>query len=348
MRRCSRGALRRAAAGPARRRLRAAVRAPGGAATSASAPPRRFPSRRSSSATARCTSRGRGSSSGRSRSGSSCSCAAGRAPSSAATPTSCARSPTASRSRSRTGGCTGARPSSSSACAASTTSRRSWRARSSWTSSAGASRRSSCPRCPSQGCALSVVRLGALEGLSRAGVAGSRGRLAGPRPPGSRHLGRAGRRSRARRSRGTEAHETLEHLLGIAALALEKALLYERSQEQARRDSLTGLLGHQAFQERLEGLVARDEPLQRRAPRHRRLQAGQRPPRPPVGDETLRRVAEAMRGARAIDRRALPRSAARSSASCCATSARDEGVRRSPSGCAAASPGHADGVRRSR
>jgi len=48
---------------------------------------------------------------------------------------------------------------------------------------------------------------------------------------------------------GTEAHETMEHLLGIAALALEKALLYERSREQARRDSLTGLLAHQAFQE---------------------------------------------------------------------------------------------------
>jgi diguanylate cyclase (GGDEF)-like protein len=52
----------------------------------------------------------------------------------------------------------------------------------------------------------------------------------------------------------SEEHELLTHLLGIAALALNKALFYERSREQARRDSLTGLLGHRAFQEALEGL----------------------------------------------------------------------------------------------
>jgi diguanylate cyclase (GGDEF)-like protein len=94
---------------------------------------------------------------------------------------------------------------------------------------------------------------------------------------------------------GTEAHETMGHLLGIAALALEKALLYERSREQARRDSLTGLLAHQAFQERIEGLIADDETFslalididdfKQVNDLHGHL----------VGDETLRTVAEAMR-----------------------------------------------------
>src|SRR4029077_20963220 len=92
-----------------------------------------------------------------------------------------------------------------------------------------------------------------------------------------------------------EAHETMEHLLGIAALALEKALLYERSREQARRDSLTGLLAHQAFQERIEGLIADGErfcvalididDFKQVNDLHGHL----------AGDETLRRVAEAMR-----------------------------------------------------
>jgi diguanylate cyclase (GGDEF)-like protein len=93
---------------------------------------------------------------------------------------------------------------------------------------------------------------------------------------------------------GTEARETMDHLLGIAALALEKALLYERSLEQARRDSLTGLLAHQAFQERLEGLIADGEPFclalididdfKQVNDLHGHL----------VGDETLRRVAQTM------------------------------------------------------
>ena len=154
---------------------------------------------------------------------------------------------------------------------------------------------------PVQACTLSVVRLGVLEGLSRAGVADpdaawqdvaleaggeSVGRLAvagAPEP-------------------GTEAQETLEHLLGIAALALQKALLYERSREQARRDSLTGLLAHQAFQERLEVLIAEGLPFsvalididdfKQVNDLHGHL----------TGDDTLRRVAEAMRaGARTTD-----------------------------------------------
>jgi diguanylate cyclase (GGDEF)-like protein len=154
---------------------------------------------------------------------------------------------------------------------------------------------------PVQACALSVARLGALEPLTRAGVAGpgadwqdapleaagmAVGRIAvagGPEP-------------------GSEAHETMEHVLGIAALALEKALLYERSREQARRDSLTGLYAHQAFQERLEGLIVSGEPFclalididdfKQVNDLYGHL----------VGDETLRRVAQAMRlAARATD-----------------------------------------------
>ena len=149
---------------------------------------------------------------------------------------------------------------------------------------------------PVRACALSVVRLGVLEGLSRAGVAEpdddwqhvaleatgaavGRVAIAGAPEPGS------------------EAHETLEHLLGIAALALQKALLYESSREQARRDSLTGLLGHQAFHERLEGLVSEGAPFsvalididdfKQVNDLHGHL----------AGDETLRSVADAMRGA---------------------------------------------------
>jgi diguanylate cyclase (GGDEF)-like protein len=146
---------------------------------------------------------------------------------------------------------------------------------------------------PVQACSLAIDRLGALDTLSCAGAAGpdaawrdvvlqaagiSVGRvsLAGAPAP------------------GTEAHETMEHLLGIAALALEKALLYERSREQARRDSLTGLLAHQAFQERIEGLIADGgrfcvalidiDDFKQVNDLHGHL----------AGDETLRRVAEAM------------------------------------------------------
>jgi diguanylate cyclase (GGDEF)-like protein len=53
---------------------------------------------------------------------------------------------------------------------------------------------------------------------------------------------------------GSEDSERLAHLLGLAGLALEKALLYERSREQARRDSLTGLLAHRTFHEGLQTL----------------------------------------------------------------------------------------------
>lgn len=58
---------------------------------------------------------------------------------------------------------------------------------------------------------------------------------------------------------GSEADERLAHVLGLAGLALDKALLYERSREQARRDSLTGLLGHGTFHETLQALEERGE-----------------------------------------------------------------------------------------
>jgi len=50
---------------------------------------------------------------------------------------------------------------------------------------------------------------------------------------------------------GSEQHELLLHLVGLGALAMDKALLYDRSLEQARHDSLTGLLGHRVFHELL-------------------------------------------------------------------------------------------------
>jgi diguanylate cyclase (GGDEF)-like protein/putative nucleotidyltransferase with HDIG domain len=60
---------------------------------------------------------------------------------------------------------------------------------------------------------------------------------------------------------GSEERERLQHLLGLAAMAIDKALLYERSREQARQDSLTGLLGHRVFQEVLEEQTSRGEPF---------------------------------------------------------------------------------------
>jgi diguanylate cyclase (GGDEF)-like protein len=59
----------------------------------------------------------------------------------------------------------------------------------------------------------------------------------------------------------SEQSELLQHIVGLAGLALEKALLYEQSRDQARRDSLTGLLGHRAFHEALAALQDRGEPF---------------------------------------------------------------------------------------
>lgn len=60
---------------------------------------------------------------------------------------------------------------------------------------------------------------------------------------------------------GSEERELLGHLLDLAALAIDKALLYEHSREQARQDSLTGLLGHRVFHELLEQKTAEGEPF---------------------------------------------------------------------------------------
>jgi diguanylate cyclase (GGDEF)-like protein/putative nucleotidyltransferase with HDIG domain len=51
------------------------------------------------------------------------------------------------------------------------------------------------------------------------------------------------------------------HLVGLAALAIDKALLYEHSREQARQDSLTGLLGHRVFHEVLEEQTGHGAPF---------------------------------------------------------------------------------------
>jgi diguanylate cyclase (GGDEF)-like protein/putative nucleotidyltransferase with HDIG domain len=59
----------------------------------------------------------------------------------------------------------------------------------------------------------------------------------------------------------SDERELLLHMLGLAALAVDKALLYEHSREQARHDSLTGLLGHRVFHEVLERVLAAGEPF---------------------------------------------------------------------------------------
>ncbi|HEX6743018.1 MAG TPA: diguanylate cyclase [Solirubrobacteraceae bacterium] len=60
---------------------------------------------------------------------------------------------------------------------------------------------------------------------------------------------------------GTQERELLLHLLGLAAMAVDKALLYERSREQARQDSLTGLLGHRVFHEVLAERTSQGDPF---------------------------------------------------------------------------------------
>jgi len=53
----------------------------------------------------------------------------------------------------------------------------------------------------------------------------------------------------------SEEYQLLLHIVSLAALSLDKALLHEQSREQARHDSLTGLLGHRVFHEALEAAV---------------------------------------------------------------------------------------------
>ncbi|HEX3831074.1 MAG TPA: diguanylate cyclase [Solirubrobacteraceae bacterium] len=60
---------------------------------------------------------------------------------------------------------------------------------------------------------------------------------------------------------GSEAHEMLLHLISLGELSIDKALLYEQSREQARHDSLTGLLGHRVFHEELTAQLAAGQPF---------------------------------------------------------------------------------------
>jgi diguanylate cyclase (GGDEF)-like protein/putative nucleotidyltransferase with HDIG domain len=62
-------------------------------------------------------------------------------------------------------------------------------------------------------------------------------------------------------AQGSEQHQLLLHLVSLGALSLDKALLHEQSREQARHDSLTGLLGHRVFHEVLEAQIAAGEPF---------------------------------------------------------------------------------------
>ena len=95
----------------------------------------------------------------------------------------------------------------------------------------------------------------------------------------------------------SEAHEMLLHLTGLGALAIDKALAYDRSVEQARHDSLTGLLGHRVFYETLDALVSASPQFSiilldiDDFKEINDLQGHQR------GDEVLCLVADAMRGA---------------------------------------------------
>jgi diguanylate cyclase (GGDEF)-like protein/putative nucleotidyltransferase with HDIG domain len=93
----------------------------------------------------------------------------------------------------------------------------------------------------------------------------------------------------------SDERELLLHMLGLAALALDKALLYEHSREQARHDSLTGLLGHRVFHEVLERILGEGEPFSvvlvdiDDFKQINDLHGHQ------AGDEALRRVAERLR-----------------------------------------------------
>ena len=60
---------------------------------------------------------------------------------------------------------------------------------------------------------------------------------------------------------GSGGDALLRHLLGVAALALDKGLIHAQSQEQARHDSLTGLLSHRVFHEMLQRLTVGTEPF---------------------------------------------------------------------------------------
>jgi len=96
------------------------------------------------------------------------------------------------------------------------------------------------------------------------------------------------------------APELLDRLAGVvaqAATALDNARLLETMTHQARHDNLTGLLGHRAFQEALEEGVAADgeDALTLATIDIDDFKIVNDLHGHPIGDEALRRVAEALR-----------------------------------------------------
>lgn len=59
----------------------------------------------------------------------------------------------------------------------------------------------------------------------------------------------------------SEPQQMLLYLMNLGTLALDKALLHQQSIEQARHDSLTGLLGHRIFHETLAQLLKAATPF---------------------------------------------------------------------------------------
>jgi diguanylate cyclase (GGDEF)-like protein/putative nucleotidyltransferase with HDIG domain len=109
-------------------------------------------------------------------------------------------------------------------------------------------------------CTMSVDRGGELVRLSSAGAAYSTGAVERfPLEASGKTVGSVAVTGAP--PVGSDARELLLHILGLTALALDKALLYETSQELARRDSLTGLLGHRVFQEQLEQRLSHRTPF---------------------------------------------------------------------------------------
>ena len=101
-----------------------------------------------------------------------------------------------------------------------------------------------------------------LPGRAPIASAGDGSRATGGRGWHHDRRGDAGDLAVTRAARGgLRRRRLLRHLLGLAGLALEKALLYEHSREQARRDSLTGLLAHRPFHEAIAELERAAEPF---------------------------------------------------------------------------------------